>query len=67
MCSFLALSSGVMLIPGSENPAVTRGTKAISVIQQITGRIPTLIQQSHLERNDGAYPDCQERSYANSD
>ncbi|KAL1976055.1 hypothetical protein VTN31DRAFT_4447 [Thermomyces dupontii] len=35
-----------------ENPAVTRGTKAISVIQQITGRIPTLIQQSHLERND---------------
>ncbi|KAF3483496.1 Sec7 domain-containing protein [Arthroderma uncinatum] len=35
-----------------DNPFVIRGTKAIGVIHRITGRIPTLIQQSHLERNE---------------
>ncbi|KAM5467500.1 GDP/GTP exchange factor for ARF [Microsporum audouinii] len=35
-----------------DNPYVIRGTKAIGVIYRITGRIPALIQQSHLERSE---------------
>ncbi|KAK2746377.1 GDP/GTP exchange factor for ARF [Myotisia sp. PD_48] len=36
----------------SDNPYVIRGTKAIGIVYQITSRIPTLIQHSHLERNE---------------
>jgi golgi-specific brefeldin A-resistance guanine nucleotide exchange factor 1 len=37
----------------SENYVVTRGIKAINIIYQMTGRVPSLIQQSHLEKNEG--------------
>jgi brefeldin A-resistance guanine nucleotide exchange factor 1 len=37
----------------SENQTVTRGIKAIGIIYQMTARIPSLIQQSHLEKNEG--------------
>jgi hypothetical protein len=37
----------------SENEAVTRGTKAVNMIYQLTARVPALIEQSHLERNEG--------------
>jgi brefeldin A-resistance guanine nucleotide exchange factor 1 len=36
----------------SENYTVTRGIKAINIIYQMTGRVPSLIQQSHLEKNE---------------
>ncbi|KAK2792707.1 GDP/GTP exchange factor for ARF [Onygenales sp. PD_12] len=35
-----------------DNPFVIRGTKAIALIYHLTGRVPALIQQSHLERNE---------------
>ncbi|KKZ67911.1 hypothetical protein EMCG_06440 [[Emmonsia] crescens] len=35
-----------------DNPLVQRGTKAIGLIYHLTGRVPDLIQQSHLERNE---------------
>ncbi|PGH14138.1 hypothetical protein AJ79_03255 [Helicocarpus griseus UAMH5409] len=35
-----------------DNPFVQRGTKAIGLIYHLTGRVPALIQQSHLERNE---------------
>ncbi|DAA79604.1 TPA_exp: Uncharacterized protein A8136_0377 [Trichophyton benhamiae CBS 112371] len=35
-----------------DNPYVIRGTKAIGVIYRVTGRIPALIQHSHLEKNE---------------
>jgi hypothetical protein len=38
-----------------ENPIVIRGSKAIGIVYNMTGRIPALIQQSHLERNEGEF------------
>ncbi|KMU78802.1 cytohesin-3 [Coccidioides immitis RMSCC 3703] len=35
-----------------DNPFVIRGTKAIGIIFHMTARVPTLISQSHLERNE---------------
>ncbi|EEP80403.1 conserved hypothetical protein [Uncinocarpus reesii 1704] len=35
-----------------DNPLVIRGTKAVGIIYQMTARIPALISQSHLERNE---------------
>ncbi|PGH26999.1 hypothetical protein AJ80_01383 [Polytolypa hystricis UAMH7299] len=35
-----------------DNPVVIRGIKAIGIIYHLTSRVPTLIQQSHLERNE---------------
>jgi golgi-specific brefeldin A-resistance guanine nucleotide exchange factor 1 len=35
-----------------ESPTVNRGVKAINIILHLTSRIPDLIQQSHLERNE---------------
>lgn len=32
---------------------VVRGTKAVAMIHQLTSRVPTLIAQSHLEKNEG--------------
>lgn len=37
-----------------ENDTVSRGIQAISIIFQMTSRTPSLIQQSHLERSEGA-------------
>jgi brefeldin A-resistance guanine nucleotide exchange factor 1 len=39
---------------GSDNPAVARGIKAVNIIYAMTGRIPQLMKQSHLESNEGA-------------
>ncbi len=35
-----------------ENGTVTRGVKAIGLVYHLTNRIPSLIQQSHLERTE---------------
>ncbi|WEW60968.1 GDP/GTP exchange factor for ARF [Emydomyces testavorans] len=35
-----------------DNPLVLRGMNAIEIIYRMTARIPTLISQSHLERNE---------------
>lgn len=37
----------------SENEVVSRGVKGVDLIYQLTGRVPTLIKQSHLEDNEG--------------
>ncbi|KAI9724141.1 MAG: hypothetical protein M1812_000860 [Candelaria pacifica] len=37
------------------NEVVTRGNKAVSIIYRLTSRVPALIQQSHLERNEEAW------------
>ena len=39
----------------SENQVVTRGVKAIGLVHHLTKRTPTLIAQSHLEKNEGTY------------
>ncbi|EAW13056.1 Sec7 domain-containing protein [Aspergillus clavatus NRRL 1] len=36
----------------SENEVVSRGVKGVDLIYQLTGRVPTLIKQSHLEDNE---------------
>lgn len=36
----------------SENQVVARGVKAIGLIYNLTGRVPTLIKQSHLEERE---------------
>jgi golgi-specific brefeldin A-resistance guanine nucleotide exchange factor 1 len=36
----------------SDNAVITRGTKAVSMIYQLTARIPEFISKSHLERNE---------------
>lgn len=38
--------------------AVTRGTKALSIVFSFTNRVPTFIQQSHLEASEGATRLC---------
>ena len=38
-----------------EKEAVERGHKAVVMIYQLTGRIPGLIEQSHLERKEGKH------------
>ena len=35
-----------------DNPAVDRGMKAISLIYQLTNRVPAFIEQSHLQRHE---------------
>lgn len=37
----------------SQNEAVGRGAKAVNMVYQLTTRVPALIEQSHLERNEG--------------
>ncbi len=39
----------------SENQIVSRGIKAIGLIYHLTGRVPTLIKQSHLEEREGSF------------
>ncbi|KAK1146081.1 GDP/GTP exchange factor for ARF [Aspergillus melleus] len=45
-------SKGVKQPKSSENEVVSRALKAISLIYQLTGRVPSLIKQSHLEDNE---------------
>ncbi|KAL4890207.1 hypothetical protein BDV59DRAFT_185042 [Aspergillus ambiguus] len=45
-------SKGVKPPKTSENETVSRGLKAIGLIYQLTGRVPTLIKQSHLEESE---------------
>ena len=40
----------------SENEVVDRGFKAVIMIYKLTNRVPALIEQSHLERNEGTLP-----------
>lgn len=37
-----------------ENETVDRGFKAVVMIYRLTSRVPVLIEQSHLERNEGS-------------
>lgn len=39
-------------VKSEPNPTVERGVKAVGVIFQLTSRIPTLMQQSHLESGE---------------
>lgn len=47
------LNFAQILMERSENGVVSRGSAAVSIIYQLTNRVPTLIEQSHLERNEG--------------
>lgn len=38
-----------------DEKAITRGCKAINILQNMTARIPQLIEQSHLESNEGKF------------
>lgn len=43
----------LLLTDSRDNEAVIRGSKAVNMIYQLTNRVPVLIEQSHLERNEG--------------
>jgi hypothetical protein len=43
----------ILMFPLSENQVVTRGIKAVGLVYHLTGRVPALIKQSHLEENEG--------------
>ena len=45
-----------MLTCARDNEAVIRGNNAVNMIYQLTNRVPALIGQSHLERNEGLSP-----------
>ncbi|KAJ5159991.1 uncharacterized protein N7482_006995 [Penicillium canariense] len=45
-------AKGVKQTKSSENQVVARGIKAIGLIYHLTGRVPTLIKQSHLEERE---------------
>ncbi|KAJ5177882.1 SEC7-like alpha orthogonal bundle [Penicillium coprophilum] len=45
-------NKGAKQSKSSENQVVTRGIKAIGLIYHLTGRVPALIKQSHLEENE---------------
>lgn len=42
-----------ILTASSVNEAISRGTKAVNSIHNMTARIPFLMKQSHLESNEG--------------
>ena len=46
----------IKLTSNSENDVVERGYKAVVMIYKLTSRVPALIEQSHLERNEGSFP-----------
>lgn len=46
----------IRLISNSENDVVERGYRAVVMIYKLTSRVPALIEQSHLERNEGSFP-----------
>lgn len=39
-----------------DNEIVGRGIKAVTMIYQLSSRVPALIEQSHLERKEGSSP-----------
>lgn len=41
-----------------ENETVSRGSKAVVMVYQLSSRVPSLIRQSHLERSEGLFPVC---------
>ena len=41
-----------------ENETVDRGFKAVVMIYRLTSKVPALIEQSHLERNEGKLEPC---------
>ena len=43
----------MLLITKSDNPAVEHGIKAVTIVYQLTNRVPGLIQRSQLERTEG--------------
>lgn len=43
-----------MLTAARESEVVNRGFKAVTMIYQLTSRVSSLIEQSHLERNEGS-------------
>ncbi|KAJ5587336.1 uncharacterized protein N7459_003101 [Penicillium hispanicum] len=45
-------TKGVKQPKSTENKVVTRGIKAIGLIYHLTGRVPALIKQSHLEERE---------------
>lgn len=45
-------TKGMKVPKPSENQVVARGIKAIGLIYNLTGRVPTLIKQSHLEERE---------------
>ena len=49
-------SCSLIVMRYSENDVVDRGYRAILMIHQLTNRVPSLIEQSHLERNEGISP-----------
>ncbi|THC97888.1 hypothetical protein EYZ11_002639 [Aspergillus tanneri] len=53
--AFMRRSKGAKQRKSSENEVVYRGFKAIELVYQLTGRVPALIKQSHLEENEGLY------------
>lgn len=53
MSSFLLRCIYFTYVGKSENEAVSRGAKAVNLVYQLTDRVPALIEQSHLERNEG--------------
>lgn len=46
-------AQGLMLIMSRSNEVVVRGTKAMSIVYQMSSRVPNFIEQSHLETNEG--------------
>ncbi|KAL8818108.1 MAG: hypothetical protein Q9223_003184 [Gallowayella weberi] len=38
--------------PAKDSDEIHRGREAVSLVYQLTNRVPTLIEQSHLERNE---------------
>ncbi|KAJ5558509.1 hypothetical protein N7535_008723 [Penicillium sp. DV-2018c] len=45
-------NKGIKQAKTNENQVVTRGVKAVGLIYQLTGRVPVLIKQSHLEESE---------------
>ena len=43
-----------MLMVLSDSEVVDRGFKAVTMIYQLTNRVSSLIEQSHLERSEGS-------------
>ena len=43
----------MLLTTKSDNAVVEHGIKAVSMVYQLTNRVPDLIQRSHLERTEG--------------
>jgi brefeldin A-resistance guanine nucleotide exchange factor 1 len=46
-------SNRALLTSLRTNEAVIRGTQSMSIIYQMSSRVPHFIEQSHLETNEG--------------